>query len=142
MACYNMIIPYLVPSMPAAQKEALHELVKEPLVYVSVALDNWRAFAKAGISGIQFPQAWFQSADLDPWPWRLCRAEIARRSDPAPPPAFPTNPACPNTTRAAPAAWNCSAPTSPLTKPASATCSPAPWASTASMPTRISWPSP
>ena len=65
MACYNMIIPYLVPSMPAAQKEALHELVKEPLVYVSVALDNWRAFAKAGISGIQFPQAWFQSANLD-----------------------------------------------------------------------------
>ena len=65
MACYNMIIPYLVPSMPAAQKEALHELVKEPLVYVSVALDNWRAFAKAGISGIQFAQAWFQSANLD-----------------------------------------------------------------------------
>ncbi|MDR6512862.1 spermidine dehydrogenase [Novosphingobium capsulatum] len=65
MACYNMIIPYLVPSLPAAQKEALHELVKEPLVYVSVALDNWRAFAKAGLSGIQFPQAWFQNAGLD-----------------------------------------------------------------------------
>jgi len=65
MACYNMIIPYLVPSMPAAQKEALHELVKEPLVYVSVALDNWRAFAKAGLSSIQFPQAWFQGASLD-----------------------------------------------------------------------------
>lgn len=65
MACWNMIIPHLVPSLPAPQKEALHELVKEPLVYVSVALDNWRAFAKAGIGSIQCPQAWFHGATLD-----------------------------------------------------------------------------
>ena len=65
MACWSMIVPYLVPSLPAEQKAALHELVKEPLVYVSVALDNWRAFAKAGLGSIQFPQAFYHSASLD-----------------------------------------------------------------------------
>jgi spermidine dehydrogenase len=32
LACYNMMIPYLCPELPAAQKEALHSLVKTPLV--------------------------------------------------------------------------------------------------------------
>ena len=44
LACYNMMIPYLCPELPAAQKEALHKLVKTPLVYTSVALRNRRAF--------------------------------------------------------------------------------------------------
>src|SRR5262249_12293558 len=34
LACYNMIIPYLMPALPAAQKEALAMSVKAPLVYV------------------------------------------------------------------------------------------------------------
>src|SRR5262249_50812021 len=37
MACWNMFIPYLVPDLPAAQKEALAFGVKGPLVYTSVA---------------------------------------------------------------------------------------------------------
>ncbi|WP_226017918.1 FAD-dependent oxidoreductase [Novosphingobium sp. FKTRR1] len=65
MACWNMIIPYLVPSLPAPQKEALHELVKEPLVYVSVLLNNWRALAKAGVGTIQFPTGYYQNAFID-----------------------------------------------------------------------------
>ena len=44
LACYNMMIPYLVPELPAVQQQALHSLVKAPLVYTSVALRNWRAF--------------------------------------------------------------------------------------------------
>lgn len=66
MACWNMIIPYIIPDLPEPQKAALHELVKEPLVYVSVALDNWRAFAKAGISRVQFPGAYYHFGELDP----------------------------------------------------------------------------
>ncbi|MGG2377478.1 spermidine dehydrogenase, partial [Salmonella enterica] len=62
----NMIIPYIIPDLPEPQKAALHELVKEPLVYVSVALDNWRAFAKAGISRVQFPGAYYHFGELDP----------------------------------------------------------------------------
>src|SRR5262249_25686879 len=33
LACWNMVIPFLVPELPAPQKEALHYLVKVPLVY-------------------------------------------------------------------------------------------------------------
>ena len=49
LACWNMMIPYLCPELPEAQKAALHELIKTPLVYVSVALKNWRAFQRLGI---------------------------------------------------------------------------------------------
>jgi spermidine dehydrogenase len=38
-----MMIPYLCPELPAAQKDALRYLVKTPLVYTSVAIRNWRA---------------------------------------------------------------------------------------------------
>lgn len=65
MACWNMVIPYLIPDLPAAQKAGLHELVKEPLCYISVALDNWRAFAKAGISGATCPTHWYHGFNLD-----------------------------------------------------------------------------
>jgi spermidine dehydrogenase len=44
LACYNMMIPYLCPELPDAQKDALHKLVKTPLVYTSVALRNRQAF--------------------------------------------------------------------------------------------------
>ena len=38
LAGYNMMIPYIAPELPAAQKAALHQLVKVPLVYTTVAL--------------------------------------------------------------------------------------------------------
>ena len=38
MACWNMFIPYIVPTLPAAQKEALAYNVKRPIVYTSVAI--------------------------------------------------------------------------------------------------------
>jgi len=37
-----------VPELPAAQKDALHALVKAPLVYTNVALRNWTAIHKLG----------------------------------------------------------------------------------------------
>ena len=55
LACYNMIIPYMVPELPETQKKALHDLVKTPLVYTSVAVRNSRAFAKLGINLIHSP---------------------------------------------------------------------------------------
>jgi spermidine dehydrogenase len=44
VAGYNMMVPYMAPAMPDAQKQALRDEVKAPLVYTKVALDNWRAF--------------------------------------------------------------------------------------------------
>lgn len=66
MACWNMVIPYLCPDLPERQKAAMHELVKVPLVYTTVSLTNWRAFAKLKLSGVSFPGGYFQSAALNP----------------------------------------------------------------------------
>ncbi len=65
LACYNAIIPYLVPELPAAQKSALHEAVKTPLIYTSVALHHWRAFAKLGTHSIYSPAGYFSTSRLN-----------------------------------------------------------------------------
>ncbi len=66
LACWNMIIPYLCPDLPKTQKEALHALVKRPLAYTSVALRDWTAFQKLGISDIQAPGSYYFSLMLNP----------------------------------------------------------------------------
>jgi spermidine dehydrogenase len=63
-----MMIPFLLPELPEAQKAALHQLVKIPLVYTTVALRNWRAFKALGISGARCPGAFFSSFRLLPGP--------------------------------------------------------------------------
>ena len=65
LACYNMMIPYLCPELPAAQKEALHSLVKTPLVYTSVALRNWESFRKLGVSRVYAPGGYHSSFNLN-----------------------------------------------------------------------------
>jgi len=64
MACWNMVIPYVVPSLPAAQKEALSFNVKRPLVYTSVALSNWRSFHKLGVHHINTPGMYHTEVSL------------------------------------------------------------------------------
>jgi spermidine dehydrogenase len=65
LACYNMIIPHLIPALPDAQKEALAMSVKAPLVYVNVAIRNWQAFSTLGIQQIYSPNAFFPVVKLD-----------------------------------------------------------------------------
>jgi spermidine dehydrogenase len=55
MACYNRMIPHLVPDLPQKQKEALKQQVKIPLVYSTVMLNNWRAFKELGIAAATCP---------------------------------------------------------------------------------------
>lgn len=66
LACYNMLIPYLCPQLPEQQKTALHALVKAPLVYTSVAIRNWQAFAKLGVWQIYAPGSYHTSLRLNP----------------------------------------------------------------------------
>jgi len=66
LACWNMMIPYLCPELPQAQRTALHSLVKVPLVYTSVALRNWRAFHTLGIAEVQAPGGYFSYFHLNP----------------------------------------------------------------------------
>jgi spermidine dehydrogenase len=65
MACYNMMIPYLCPDMPAAQKDGLHYMVKTPLVYTSVAIRDWRAWQKLGVYNVYCPGAYHCTMRLD-----------------------------------------------------------------------------
>ena len=66
LACYNVMIPYLVPELPAAQQEALHSLVKSPLVYTNVAVRNWRAFERLGIHAVYGPGSYYSHFRLNP----------------------------------------------------------------------------
>jgi spermidine dehydrogenase len=65
LACWNMMIPYLCPELPAAQKEALKYGVKVPLVYTSVSLKNWSAFKKLGINGASTPGMYHTGVRLE-----------------------------------------------------------------------------
>jgi len=64
MACWNMFIPYLVPEIPAKQKDALAFGVKGPLVYTSVAVKNWAAFQKIGVSSVNSPTMYHTGVSL------------------------------------------------------------------------------
>ena len=65
LACYNMIIPHLMPELPSEQKEALALGVKLPLVYVNVAIRNWRSFVNLKVDEIYSPNAFFCAVKLD-----------------------------------------------------------------------------
>jgi spermidine dehydrogenase len=67
LAGWNMMIPYLCPELPEAQKAALHQLVKIPLVYTSVGLRNWRPFHKLGVRAISAPGCYWGAMMLN-WP--------------------------------------------------------------------------
>jgi spermidine dehydrogenase len=65
LACYNGMVPYLCPDLPAPQKKALHYGVKEPLIYTHVAIRNWMAFQKLGIRQIISPGSYHVFTMLD-----------------------------------------------------------------------------
>jgi spermidine dehydrogenase len=65
MACFNNIIPYIVPGLPDAQKAALHYPSKVPMQYTNVLLSNWRAWAKLGTKAIHAPNGYHTTTALD-----------------------------------------------------------------------------
>jgi spermidine dehydrogenase len=56
LACYNRVVPYICPELPQEQVEAIRKAVKIPLVYISVAVRNWKAFEKLGYHNFYIPQ--------------------------------------------------------------------------------------
>ena len=56
MACYNSIIPHIVPEVQANQREAIEQAQKTPLVYINIAVRNWRAMAEFGCNNIYIPK--------------------------------------------------------------------------------------
>ncbi|MGI9570723.1 MAG: NAD(P)-binding protein, partial [Desulfobulbia bacterium] len=56
LACYNNIIPHICPEVPATQAEAIAIAEKIPLVYISIAVRNWKAFENLGYRSFYIPQ--------------------------------------------------------------------------------------
>jgi len=65
LACYNMMIPYLCPEFPEAQRKALAFGVKAPLVYTNVLISNWRSWQKLGVRHILALNSFHTEAKLD-----------------------------------------------------------------------------
>jgi spermidine dehydrogenase len=52
LACNNAMIPYLCPELPQAQKQALSNQVKSPILFTRVAIKNWRAWKEMGLNRV------------------------------------------------------------------------------------------
>jgi len=65
MACYNMMIPYIVPDLPKEQDAAFRSLSKVPFQYTTVGLKNWRAMKDAGIGMAMSPGNMHQVVAMD-----------------------------------------------------------------------------
>ena len=80
LACWNMVIPYMCPEMPAAQKDALAYNVKVPLVYTNVQLKNWRSFQKLKVHSVHCPAAFFSAVEMD-FPVSMGGYQFTQKSD-------------------------------------------------------------
>jgi spermidine dehydrogenase len=65
LACFHMMIPSIMPSLPQAQREALAANVKTPLVYTNVLVRNWRPWAELKVASISAPMSFHNTVSLD-----------------------------------------------------------------------------
>ncbi|MBT3428585.1 MAG: NAD(P)/FAD-dependent oxidoreductase [Gammaproteobacteria bacterium] len=56
LACYNKMVPEICPEVPPAQIEAIDKASKVPMVYISIALRNWKAFERLGYHRFYVPR--------------------------------------------------------------------------------------
>jgi len=66
LACYNGLIPSLMPDLPERQRDALAYPVKVPMMYTNVLLRRWTAFRDLGVSVIDAPGMCHTECSLDP----------------------------------------------------------------------------
>jgi len=65
LACFHMMIPYLMPELPQSQRDALAKNVKTPLVYTNVLMRNWNPWLALKVSDIVAPTCFFNHVALD-----------------------------------------------------------------------------
>jgi spermidine dehydrogenase len=65
LACFHMVIPHIMPELPAAQREALGRNVKTPIVYTNVLTRNWHPWARLGVHDISAPMSFHSRVKLD-----------------------------------------------------------------------------
>ena len=79
-AGYYAMLPYLCGELPAAQRAAVAAGVRSPLVYVTVAVRNWRPWVRMGVHLVTNPTGFYNLAKLD-FPVSLGRYRFARTPD-------------------------------------------------------------
>jgi spermidine dehydrogenase len=65
LACFHMMIPYLMPELPKSQRDALAKNVKTPLVYTNVLMRDWQPWLALKVSDIVAPTCFFNHVALD-----------------------------------------------------------------------------
>ncbi|MFM7272596.1 MAG: NAD(P)-binding protein [Gammaproteobacteria bacterium] len=80
MACNHAIVPHICPELPEAQKHALANTIRMPLVSINVLVDNWRAFEKLGIFAAYCPGSYCSDIRLT-YPLRFGDYASARTPD-------------------------------------------------------------
>jgi spermidine dehydrogenase len=80
MACYNMMIPHIVPDLPREQGAALRTQSKVPLQYTTVGLRHWRAIKEAGIGMAMCPGNIHQVVGMD-YPVSMGGYEFSKTPD-------------------------------------------------------------
>ena len=65
LAGYHMMIPAIVPELPASQRQALWKNTKAPLVYAKVAVRDWHPWVRLGVHEITNPMGTFSRVKLD-----------------------------------------------------------------------------
>jgi len=66
LACFNRLIPSLLPELPERQKEALEYPVKVPMLYTNVLVRRWTPFQKLGVAWVSAPGMYHTIVALDP----------------------------------------------------------------------------
>lgn len=80
LAGYHMMIPYIMRELPKRQRDALSMNVKAPLVYVKVAVRNWKPWVARGVHEISNPSGFYSRLKLD-YPVSLGDYRFARGPD-------------------------------------------------------------
>ncbi len=79
-AGYYAMLPYICPDLSDAQRSAVAGAVRAPLVYVTVAMRNWRPWVKRGVQAVNNPTGFYDAVKLD-YPVSLGRYQFARTPD-------------------------------------------------------------
>ncbi|MFC7382114.1 NAD(P)-binding protein [Sphaerisporangium rhizosphaerae] len=66
MACWAAAIPHMVRDLPAAQRDAMRQAVRMPVVCATAQLRAWHAFREAGVHRVRFTGAFWAAAELAP----------------------------------------------------------------------------
>ncbi|HEY7664834.1 MAG TPA: FAD/NAD(P)-binding protein [Xanthobacteraceae bacterium] len=65
LACFHMVIPHIMPELPAQQRDALALNVKTPIVYTNVLVRDWHPWVRLAVHDISAPMSFHSRVKLD-----------------------------------------------------------------------------